>query len=95
MKNKFWLTSITTQNITLKHKNFDIIPLIFRKIDAEKTRFQPAKTQKMTISQDVGIQNFQVIYEEQMMAHIQNHKNHDFETSKFHHFSSYPQSYRC
>jgi hypothetical protein len=25
--------------------------------------------------QDVGIQNFEVIYEEQVMAHIQNHKN--------------------
>jgi hypothetical protein len=25
--------------------------------------------------QDVGIQNFEVIYEEQVMAHNQNHKN--------------------
>jgi hypothetical protein len=25
--------------------------------------------------QDVGIQNFEVIYEEQVMAHIQNHEN--------------------
>jgi hypothetical protein len=30
--------------------------------------------------QDVGIQNFEVIYEEQVMAHIQNHTKHDFET---------------
>jgi hypothetical protein len=29
---------------------------------------------------DDGIQNFEVIYEEQVMAHIQNHKKHDFET---------------
>jgi hypothetical protein len=30
--------------------------------------------------QDVGIQNFEVIYEEQMMAQIQNHTKLDFET---------------
>jgi hypothetical protein len=30
--------------------------------------------------QDVGIKNFEVIYEEQVMAHIQNHKKHDFES---------------
>jgi hypothetical protein len=34
----------------------------------------------MTITQDVGIQNFEVIYEEQIMAPIQNHTKHDFET---------------
>jgi hypothetical protein len=34
----------------------------------------------MTITQDIGIQNFEVIYEEQMMAHIQSHTKHDFET---------------
>jgi hypothetical protein len=30
--------------------------------------------------QDVGIENCEVIYEEQVMAHIQKHKKHDFET---------------
>jgi hypothetical protein len=30
--------------------------------------------------QNVGIQNFKVIYEEQVMALIQNHKKHDFDT---------------
>jgi hypothetical protein len=30
--------------------------------------------------QDVGIQNFEVIYEEQVVAHILYHKKHDFET---------------
>jgi hypothetical protein len=65
--------------MTLKHQNFTIFPLILRVIDVEKMHYQPAKTQKMTISQDVEIQNFEVIYEEQMMAHIQNHTEHDFE----------------
>jgi hypothetical protein len=27
---------------------------------------------------DVGIQNFEVIYVEQVMIHIQNHTKHDF-----------------
>jgi hypothetical protein len=57
-----------------------MFPLILREIDAEKTLFHSAKTQKMIITQDVGIQNFEVTYEEQMMAPIQNHKKHDFET---------------
>jgi hypothetical protein len=81
MKNKLWLTSRPTQNTTSKHKNFTIFPLILRERDAEKTRFQPAKTQKKTnFIHDVGIQNFEVIYEEQVMAHIQNHTKHVFET---------------
>jgi tRNA G37 N-methylase Trm5 len=45
----------------------------------------------MTITQDVRIRNFEVIYEERMMAHIQNHTKHDFETTKispFYVFSS-------
>jgi hypothetical protein len=37
MKNKWLLTSRTTQNPTSKHKNFTIIPLILREIEAEKT----------------------------------------------------------
>jgi hypothetical protein len=66
--------------MTWKHKNFNIFPLILREIDAEKTLFQPAKTQKMTNFSGHGIQNFEVIYEEKVMAHIQNHTNQDFET---------------
>jgi hypothetical protein len=61
-------------------KKFINLHLLLREFDAEKTLFQPAKTLKMTITQDVGIKNFEVIYEEQMMAHIQNHTKHDFET---------------
>jgi hypothetical protein len=129
-KNVWWLISRTTQNTTSKHKNCTIFPLILKERDAENTRYQSAKTQKMTtfswrcnskfwgylwrtsdISlpiphktrllnlkiapyflsssekrilikrvQNVGIQNFDVIYEEQMMAHIQNHTKQDFET---------------
>jgi hypothetical protein len=30
--------------------------------------------------QHVGIQNIEVIYEEQVMAHMQNHTKHDFES---------------
>jgi hypothetical protein len=60
-------------------KNLNNLPLLLREFDAEKTLFQPEKTQKMTITQDVGIQNFEVIYEGQVMAHIQNHTKHDFE----------------
>jgi hypothetical protein len=48
MKNLWFLTSRTTQNTTSKPKNFTIFPLILRERDAEKTRFQAAKTQKMT-----------------------------------------------
>jgi hypothetical protein len=66
--------------MNLKHKNFTISPLILREINAEKTHLQPAKTQKMAVAQDDRIKNFEVIYEERMMAPIQNHKKHDFET---------------
>jgi hypothetical protein len=47
-KNKWWLTPRTTQNTTSEHKSFTFFSLIHREIDAEKTRFQPAKSQKMT-----------------------------------------------
>jgi hypothetical protein len=47
-KNKWWLTSRTTQNTISKDKYFTIFSLILREIDAQKTRFQPAKTPKMT-----------------------------------------------
>jgi hypothetical protein len=60
MKNKWWLTSRATQNMTLKHKNFTIFHLILREINAEKTHFQSAKTQKMTINLEVGIQNLRL-----------------------------------
>jgi hypothetical protein len=44
--------------------------------------FLLSSEKKMLIKrvQDVGIQNYEVIYEEQLMAHIQNQKKHDFET---------------
>jgi transposase-like protein len=66
--------------MTLNLKNFTIFPIILREIDAEKTHFQPAKTQKKTISQDDRIKNVEFIYEEKMMAPIQNHTKHDFQT---------------
>jgi hypothetical protein len=37
----------------------------------------------MTISQDDRIKNFEVVYEEQMMAPFQNHTKHDIETKNF------------
>jgi hypothetical protein len=45
-----------------------------------KRVFSQRKRRKLPIFQDVGIQNFQFIYEEQEIAHIQNHKKHDIET---------------
>jgi hypothetical protein len=62
VKNKWWLTSRTTKIMTSIHKNFTLIPPILREIDAVKTRFQPAKTQKMAKSSGRWIQNFEVIY---------------------------------
>jgi hypothetical protein len=47
-KNKWWLTFRTKQNTNSNHKNFTIFPPILREIDAEKTCFQPAKTQEKT-----------------------------------------------
>jgi hypothetical protein len=38
MKNNWWLTSRTTKNMTSKHKNCTIVPLILRERDADKTR---------------------------------------------------------
>jgi hypothetical protein len=38
------------------------------------------KRRKWQIPQDVGIQNSEVICEEQVMAHIQNQTKHDIET---------------
>jgi hypothetical protein len=67
--------------MTSKHINLNIFPLILSESDAEKTRFLSAKMQKKTnFFHDDGIQKFEVIYEEQVMAHIQNHTKHDFET---------------
>jgi hypothetical protein len=117
MMNKWWLTSRTIQNTTSKHKNCTIFPLIPRERDADKTRSgrwnsqfwgylwrttdgshpEPHKTRlrtkiapffflssvkEMLIKrvQDIGIQYIEVIYKEQVMAHIQNHTKHDFET---------------
>jgi hypothetical protein len=47
-----------------------MLSLLLIEFDGERTYFQPAKTQKMTINQDVGIRNFEVVHEAQMMAHI-------------------------
>jgi hypothetical protein len=63
-----------------KYKNFTIFPSILGEIDAAKTRFQLAKCRKWPIFNDVGFQNFDIIYEEQLVAHIQNHTKHDFDT---------------
>jgi hypothetical protein len=67
----------------IETKNFTNLPLLLREIDAEKMLFQPVKTQKMTITKDVGIENFEVIYEDQMMAHIQNHTNMTLKHKRF------------
>jgi hypothetical protein len=56
-----------------RHKNFTNFPVILREIDAEKKHFRPQKKQKMTINQQDKIKNFEVIYEEHMMAPIRNH----------------------
>jgi hypothetical protein len=45
-----------------------------------KRVFSQRKRRKWPIFHDVGIQNFEVIYEEQVTANIQNHTKHDFET---------------
>jgi hypothetical protein len=47
MKTKWWLSSRITQN-TISKKNITFFLPFTREIDAKKTRFQPAKTQKMT-----------------------------------------------
>jgi hypothetical protein len=46
--------------MTLNHKNSTIFPFILREIDAEETHFQPTKTQKMTVTLEVGIKNFRL-----------------------------------
>jgi hypothetical protein len=46
-----------------------------------KNAFSASKnTENIHLIQDVGIQNMKVIYEEQVMAHIQNHTKLDFKT---------------
>jgi hypothetical protein len=80
MKNKWWLTSRNTEIRNSKDKKFTIFPLILREIDTEKTRFQPAKTQKKTNYTGRWTSNYEDIYEEQVMAHIQNHTKNDFES---------------
>jgi hypothetical protein len=68
MKNKWWLTSRTTLNTPSKHKKFTIFLL------------SSEKGMVIKRVQVVGIQTFEVIYEEQVMAHIWNYTKHDFET---------------
>jgi hypothetical protein len=91
MKNKWWLTSRTTQNTTSKHKNFNIIPLIYREIDSFKTRFQLAKKQKIPIFHDVGIQNFEVIYKNKWWLISRTTQN---TISKHKNFTIFPLSLR-
>jgi hypothetical protein len=45
-----------------------------------KRVFSQRKRSKWAITQYDWFQNFEVIYEEQAMAHINNHTQHDFET---------------
>jgi hypothetical protein len=45
-----------------------------------KRVFSQRNRRKWPLFQDVGIQNFKVIYEQQVMAHIQNETKHDYET---------------
>jgi hypothetical protein len=79
-------------------RNIKVTP--FSLLSSEKSMlrkrvFSQRNCRKWPISQDVGIQNYEVIYEEQVMAHIQNQTKHEFEIEKFHHFSTYPQRNRC
>jgi hypothetical protein len=62
-----------------KHE-FEKKILLLIKFDVEKTHFQRAKTHRKTITQVVVIRNFEVIYEEQIMAYFRNHSKHEFET---------------
>jgi hypothetical protein len=64
-------------------RNIKISPIFLLSSEKSMLRkrvFSQRKRRKWPISQDVGIQNFEVIYEEQVMAHIQNHRKQDFET---------------
>jgi hypothetical protein len=70
------------QNMILKHQNFHNFAYYSQIIQWEENAFQPAKTQKTTISQDVRILNFEVIFEEQMTSHIKKCNKRDFETSE-------------
>jgi hypothetical protein len=81
IKNKWWLTSRTSQNTNSKHKNFTIFPLILRVIDVIKIAFSASENaENNQFFHGVAILNFEVIYEEQVMVQIQKHTNHDFET---------------
>jgi hypothetical protein len=52
-----------------------------------KCVFRKRKCRKFPIFYDVGIQYFEVIYEEQVMAHIQNNTKHNFQKKKISTFS--------
>jgi hypothetical protein len=73
-KNKWWLTSRTTQNTTSKHKNFTILYLILRDRCWENALSDSENAENDQFFNDFGIQNFEFIYEEQVMAHIKKHE---------------------
>jgi hypothetical protein len=92
MMNKWWLTSRTNQNRTRNIKNFTIFPQRNRCWENVFSASENAEIDQFF--HDVEIQILEVIYEEQMMAHIQNNKKHVFELYIFQHFSSYLQRNR-
>jgi hypothetical protein len=80
----FWRTSDGSHPESQKSRlrNIKISPffLLYSEISMLKKRvFSQRKRRKWPISQDVWIPNFESIYEEQVMARVQNHTKHDFE----------------
>jgi hypothetical protein len=64
MNKKWWLTSRTAQNTTSKYKNSTIFPLILREKRCWENAFSASENaENYLFFQDVGIQNFKVIYE--------------------------------
>jgi hypothetical protein len=63
-------------------RNIKISPFFLLSSEKSMLRkhvFSQPKRINWPFSHVVGIQNFEVIYEEQVMAHNQNHTKHDFE----------------
>jgi hypothetical protein len=80
MKNKWWLISRTTQNTTSKQKFPHISSYPQRNRSLENAFIASENAVNDQYFHDVVIQNFEVIYEEQVMAHIQKDRRHEFET---------------
>jgi hypothetical protein len=74
-----------------KYKKLTIFPIILREFDAVITLFHPAKTQKMANFSGRWIQSFEVIYEEQVMAHTKKTQNM---TSKHKIYTIFPLIFR-